>query len=86
MPGASNRLAVCGPANSVSVYDTAADSHKGAEHVLPEASSLPERNLLCIAASADGCAIAASGRHLFPHRSLTTMYDVLQPICPTLSK
>ena len=61
LPGKANALAVCGPANCVSVFDTSADDRKRAEHMLLEAPSIPERHLLCVSASADGSAIAASG-------------------------
>ncbi len=73
LPGNSNTLAVCGPANCVSVFDTSADDRKRAEQMLLEAPSIPERHLLCISASADGSAIAASGERLLLHRPLIVM-------------
>lgn len=66
LPGAANALAVCGPANCVSIYDTSAgnpesEAHAHPSHMLHESKAIPERNLLCVAASPDGSSIAASG-------------------------
>ena len=66
LPGSPNALAVCGPANSVSIYDTSAECPEKAEQhraadVLHESHAISERHLLCVAASLDSSAIAASG-------------------------
>lgn len=81
LPGSPNALAVCGPANSVSIYDTSAEcpaeakQHSAADF-LHESHAISGRHLLCVAASPDSSAIAASGTdmlfsHTAPHACVT---------------
>lgn len=68
LPGSPNTLAVCGPQNSVSIYDTSGDSSEEkrqhqALQTVHESDAISERHLLCVAASPDGSAFAASGVH-----------------------
>lgn len=74
LPGSPSALAVCGPANSVSIYDTSAEcSEEAKQHsapdVLQESHAISERHLLCVAASLDSSAIAASGADMLSNQN-----------------
>ena len=71
LPGSANALAVCGPPSSISILDTAGDSSAGCQqhkplHMLHESPSIADRHLLCVAATTDGTAVAASGTGASP--------------------